>query len=98
MVNSNLFTGTSDNLESFRSPMKKIYISKKIFYLLAVVMLLSLKAAAQEKQNTREEWLYYIDKVARPVLSNIAADKLKEVMPVVVSKETDNSDQRKKAA
>ncbi len=39
-----------------------------------------------------------MDKVARPVMYNIAADKLKVQMPVVLSETCDNPDQRKKAA
>jgi len=37
-----------------------------------------------------------MDKVARPVISNIAEDKLKEEMPVALSKTIDNPEYRKK--
>ncbi len=66
--------------------------------LFAVVLQLHVSAAAQEKEGTREHWLYYMDKVARPVISNLAADKLKERMPVTLSETIDNPEQRKKVA
>jgi len=62
------------------------------------ILLLSVIAEAQEQETTRDQWLYYMDKVARPVLSNLAADKLKEEMPVALSGTTDNPEYRKKAA
>jgi hypothetical protein len=53
---------------------------------------------AQERLNTREQWLDYMDRMVRPVLSNLASDQLKEVMPVVLSDQVDNPDQRLKVA
>lgn len=44
--------------------------------------------------NDRQLWLNYLDKVARPVLSNLAADKLKQNMPVVLSDRIDNKTSR----
>ena len=46
----------------------------------------------------RQLWLSYMDKVARPVMMNIASDKLKEKMPVVLSPIIDNADNRTKVA
>ncbi|MGA3286743.1 MAG: DUF2264 domain-containing protein [Bacteroidota bacterium] len=68
----------------------------KTVYLLTTILLVSIIAEAQE--TTRDQWLNYMDKVARPVLSNLAADKLKETMPVVLSVRIDNPEQRKKVA
>lgn len=53
------------------------------------------KAAAT---NDRELWLNYMDKVARPVMSNLAADQLKEKMPVALSEKIDNKASREKVA
>jgi hypothetical protein len=75
--------------------MKRILI-----YLLLIN--LSLTAAAQKKRmaslSDRKIWLNYMDKVARPVLSNLAADKLKEKMPVALSDHIDNKESRTKVA
>src|SRR6476469_7299074 len=46
--------------------------------------------------NDRQLWLNYLDKLARPILSNLAEDKLKETMPVVLSNKIDNKEQRAK--
>jgi hypothetical protein len=58
-------------------------------------------AFAQGKNNgttTRQVWLTYMDKVARPVISNIGQDKLKANMPVLLSPIIDNKDSRSKVA
>src|ERR1700730_13536495 len=44
--------------------------------------------------NDRKLWLSYMDKIARPVMLNMAEDKLKERMVVVLSKRTDNANTR----
>jgi hypothetical protein len=46
----------------------------------------------------RQQWLNYLDKIARPVLSNLAANTLKEKMPVVLSERVDNKINRTKAS
>lgn len=48
--------------------------------------------------NDRQTWLHYLDKLARPVLSSIASDELKEKMPLVLSQHVDNKELRGKAA
>lgn len=53
---------------------------------------------ATEGLNTRKLWLNYMDKVARPVIENIAHDKLKENMPVMLSEKIDNKESRSKVA
>jgi hypothetical protein len=58
-------------------------------------------AFAQGKNNgttTRQVCLTYMDKVARPVMSTIAQDKLKADMPVLLSPIIDNKDSRSKVA
>jgi hypothetical protein len=67
-------------------------------FLLILNLLIYISAAAQEPVTPRDQWLYYLDKVAQPVMSNISADKLKIQLPVVLSETCDNPDQRKKAA
>ena len=49
-------------------------------------------------QNDREYWLSTLDKLAKPILSNLAQDKLKEVMPVTLSKRIDNAEIRTEVA
>jgi hypothetical protein len=75
--------------------MKKILI-----YLLLIN--LTLVASAQKKHTAtlsdRKLWLSYMDKVARPVLSNLASDQLKEKMPVQLSDHIDNKESRAKVA
>lgn len=50
------------------------------------------------QDNTRTTWLHYMDKVAKPVLSNLAANTLKEQMPLVLSERVDNKEVRSKVA
>lgn len=56
---------------------------------------------AQENKTGRADrqlWLGWLDKLAAPVLSSLAEDKLKEKMPLVLSVRIDNKEQRTKAA
>ncbi|MBS1563625.1 MAG: DUF2264 domain-containing protein, partial [Bacteroidetes bacterium] len=46
----------------------------------------------------RAYWLQQMDRMARPVLSNLAADKLKKTMPPGLSKRSDNPTHRAKVA
>jgi hypothetical protein len=69
---------------------------KKLF---AVICCFSfLIVFAQNKENDRKIWLNYLDKIAKPVLSNLAQGKLKEQMPVELSKTVDNKENRKQAS
>lgn len=52
-------------------------------------------AMAQSKRGDRQLWLQYMDKVARPVMMNLAQNKLKETMPAVMSPKIDNAESRK---
>lgn len=54
--------------------------------------------AQQKKPSDRTFWLSMMDKIARPVLSNLAEDRLKEKMPVVLSPRVDNRENRMKAS
>jgi hypothetical protein len=47
-------------------------------------------------KNTRKLWLSYMDKIARPVMENIAHDELKANMPVELSDRIDNRESRSK--
>lgn len=51
-----------------------------------------------QDNSTRKLWLQYMDKVARPVMMNLAAGKLKEKMPVNLSPRIDNAAARKTVA
>jgi hypothetical protein len=50
------------------------------------------------KISDRTLWLSYLDKIARPVMMNLAANQLKEKMPGIISKRTDNPTLRSKVA
>ncbi len=67
-----------------------------------IVCLLCVTASVAQKKkgviNDRKAWLGYLDKIARPVLSNIATEQLKEKMPVALSKNIDNQQSRKQVA
>lgn len=66
---------------------------------LLLVSVNSLQAQTKKAEaNDRASWLRYLDKLAGPVLSAIAEDKLKEKMPLVLSERVDNKDLRTKAA
>ena len=47
-------------------------------------------------KKDRQFWIDQLDKLARPVLSNMSEDNLKKNMPVVVSKRSDYPEMRKK--
>jgi hypothetical protein len=74
-------------------------MKKLIFYFILIST--PFLASAQSKKNTaqisdRKLWLSYMDKVARPVISNLAADQLKEKMPMLLSDRIDNKESRAK--
>lgn len=73
---------------------------KKLFLTLVTVCLF-ISANAQNgtsTKTTRQLWLTYMDKIARPVMENIASDKLKLNMPVDLSERIDNKETRPKVA
>jgi hypothetical protein len=74
---------------------------KNIFFVfLASAIMSNIYGQTKKSSNVtdRQLWLSYLDKVARPVFMNLAADQLKEKMPVVLSKSVDNKDNRIKAS
>lgn len=70
--------------------------SSLLFLLLSFSVTVSTAATAAP--STRKQWLSYLDKVARPVMQNIAQNRLKANMPVVTSGPIDNKEQRIKVA
>jgi hypothetical protein len=72
-----------------------------MFFLLMSIFFLN-NIAAQQKEDAsmpdRKIWLGYLDKIARPVLTNLANNTLKEKMPVVLSEKVDNKNARMEAA
>jgi hypothetical protein len=74
---------------------------KKLILLLCCLLFVA-NVSAQDKQSTgtadRKLWLGYMDKIARPVISNLAADKLKQRMPVGLSDRIDDKEGRTKVA
>lgn len=67
-------------------------MKKPIFFV--AVLLTAQFSIAQNQHADRKFWLSYMDKLARPILSNLAQDKLKENMPVILSPTIDNKDSR----
>lgn len=70
--------------------------------LLCFLIFVSTAAVQAQKKHAapisdRKVWLSYMDKVARPVLSNLAADQLKEKMPMQLSPRIDNKEGRTQA-
>ncbi len=63
-----------------------------------IFFFIPLISKAQKSINTRDLWIEYLDKLARPILSNLAEDKLKENMPVALSPGIDNPETRKSYA
>ncbi|MBS1653360.1 MAG: DUF2264 domain-containing protein [Bacteroidetes bacterium] len=69
----------------------------KYFLALLLCFFNLLRSEGQDKAviyAERQVWLSYLDKVARPVLKNLAEDKLKENMPVELSPGIDNAQNR----
>jgi hypothetical protein len=66
-----------------------------------LLLSVSLLSFAQKRPAkvilVRKVWLNYMDKVARPVLSNLAEDQLKLKMPMELSDRIDNKESRTKA-
>ena len=74
-------------------------MKKYIFFLLLFICTGLIKAQKKHAAqiSDRKLWLSYMDKVARPVMSNMAADQLKEKMPMQLSDRIDNKEGRTKA-
>jgi hypothetical protein len=63
--------------------------------LLTAWLFIGTDISAQAISPARKYWLAQMDKMARPVLSNLAEDRLKQVMPVELSITTDHAEDRK---
>ncbi|KAA9038512.1 DUF2264 domain-containing protein [Ginsengibacter hankyongi] len=59
---------------------------------------ITIIARGQDKNSDRQLWLQYMDKIARPVIMNLAEDNLKQNMPGVMSPHIDNAKVRSKVA
>lgn len=66
--------------------------------LFSLLMMINAKAQTSKVPNDRKVWLEHLDKISRPVMQNLAEDKLRVVMPVLLSKRSDNPAQRTKVA
>jgi hypothetical protein len=67
--------------------------------LLLVVLSLLTRATIHAQSKTdddRKYWLATMDKIARPVLSALAEDRLRAAMPVTLSRHIDNRNERSK--
>ncbi|GAA0880646.1 DUF2264 domain-containing protein [Algoriphagus jejuensis] len=69
-----------------------------IFSLTLLFCLQYAPLSAQSKSSTRELWLDYLDRVARPVISNLAEDQLKANMPIALAPKIDNTETRTRVA
>ncbi len=81
----------------------KMIYTKSIKIVLCFVIIFPLidsiaKAQDPNKDSDRKTWLFYMDKIARPVMQNIANNTLKANMPVALSERIDNKESRAKVA
>lgn len=67
----------------------------KCIIVFVVICFFTKPVYAQKETDERKLWISYMNRVARPVLYNLADDKLKEKMPVELSKDIDDSVYRK---
>jgi hypothetical protein len=74
-------------------------VKQKKFLIVVASCFVFVGVHAQTKGiDDRKLWLNYLDKIARPVLSNLAENRLKAKMPVVLSPKVDNRENRLKAS
>jgi len=71
-------------------------MTNKFLFFFSFSIILWSDTKAQNKINTadRNLWISYLDKLARPVLFNMAEGNLKEKMPVILSNQVDNKENR----
>lgn len=67
---------------------------RTIFSIIILCILSASSAFAQVKKTDRQVWLGYMDRISRPVLLNLADNRLKEKMVVALSRNVDNPDHR----
>jgi hypothetical protein len=74
-------------------------MSKRLLIIsLVIISTTGIFGKNTDAENRRLLWLSYVDKLARPVMSNLANDQLKENMPVTVPAISDDPVRRKKVA
>ena len=82
--------------------MKHLKLVLVFQFILVLGLQMPFNGIAQSNQPNgladRKYWLVKLDKIARPVMYNLAKDSLKINMPVVVSKRSDNPAVRKNVA
>lgn len=71
---------------------------KNILLFICFFVVVNLSAQNKTPLSIRTQWLSYLVKIARPVLTNLAANTLKEKMPLVLSDKVDNKEVRSKVA
>jgi hypothetical protein len=75
---------------------------KRNCWMTALILCLATTTMAQNDKpvplSDRAVWIQYLDKIARPVLTNLAANTLHQHMPVVLSERVDNPAARKQFA
>jgi hypothetical protein len=80
----------------------KYFFSQKTKAIITVACCLFCFYTTVPAQTTgvadRQYWLDHLDKLAKPILSNLANDNLKKAMPMELSKRTDNATSRTQAA
>ena len=75
-----------------------LVLKAAFFFICCSSLFVRMEAQGKKSEDDRKVWLSYMDKIARPVLSNLAEDQLKGKMPVALSKRVDNADNRSKVA
>ncbi|HVF96429.1 MAG TPA: DUF2264 domain-containing protein [Flavisolibacter sp.] len=75
-------------------------MKKKLSFFVPLLLLFGVAISQKDKAvvTDRQLWLAHMEKLARPVLTNLAADSLKINMPVLLSVRSDNPGPRKAAA
>jgi hypothetical protein len=74
------------------------FIIMQKYSLILLIALCSFSKNALSQSTDRKTWLACLDKIAKPVLTNMAENRLKEKMPVVLSPIIDNAESRKQVA
>ncbi|MDN3655529.1 DUF2264 domain-containing protein [Ferruginibacter paludis] len=82
------------NLSNYKTMIRVVFLSIVIFF----VKSMAAQTNSPLPVTDRKLWLGYLDKIARPVLVNLAGNTLKENMPVVLSEKVDNKKARTEAA
>ncbi len=74
--------------------------NKNLFFSLFILSLsgITCSSFAQQPAGHRDLWLMQMDRVARPVMANLAGDQLRATMPVALSPTSDHPENRQKVA